>query len=205
MALSAAALKRARKTEILATVRRVLREPPLVAVAAVTRSDVTSLTQARIELGNHDFRFKKFPNRLCAMALDGSERAFMRGLFRGPTFVIYPDLPENWAEAGIDTAKLAKRLLRALSKNNHVMLVGGALDQVPLYAEDFELLSKMPSQYVLRAELARTLRIPLIATASGIRMPLLKAARTLAAPTHTLARAILARKKAQMEETSDAA
>lgn len=202
MASAVAALRRARKTEILATARRVLREPPLVAVATVTRSDVISLTQARIELGNQDFQFKKFPNRLCANALDGSERAFMRGLFRGLTFVIYPDLPENWAEAGIDTAKLAKRLLVALAKQKHIILVGGALDQVPLYAEDFELLSKMPSQYLLRAELARTLRVPLIATASGIRMPLLKAARTLAAPTHTLARALLAR-KAQLEETPD--
>mmetsp|Transcript_21328 Transcript_21328/g.66912 ORF Transcript_21328/g.66912 Transcript_21328/m.66912 type:complete len:205 (+) Transcript_21328:3-617(+) len=204
--MASRAARRARKFEILQTARRVLQESPLVAVASVTRSDVPSLTRTRLEFREQEFRFKKLPNRLCALALDGSDRAFMRGLFRGDTYVVYPELPEGWDEVGVDAAQLAKKLLKALKSQDHVVVVGGALDRIPLYPSDLDPLSKMPSLYDLRLQVAQTLKAPLVKTASGLRLPLVAAARALAAPPRGLARALLAR-KAQLgdDESRDAA
>lgn len=194
--MALATSRRARKGLILETARRILHESNLVAVASVTRSDVPSLTRARIEFRSADFGFKKLPNRLCSLALEGTERAFMRGLFRGDTYVLYPSAQLD------DAALLAQKLLTAMKTQDHVVLIGGALDDVPLYASDFEPLAKMASQEALRAEVARTLRAPLLATATALRSPSLRAARSLAAPPLTVARALDAQRR-RREEAAD--
>jgi len=169
---------------------------PFVAVAALTRSDVLSMTKARREFKNRSIALKVIPNGLCAKALEDTDRAFLRGLFIGQTIVAYP-LPPQADDApreGEDASVLARRLLDSLGETPTMRLMGGALDNIPLYPEDFEPLAKLKSQHQLRADLAMALKAPLVRTATTLRAPALNVARTLAAPHRRVARALAARK-----------
>lgn len=194
--MSLRAMNRARKAAIIEKAKFILDGSSLVAVASVTRNDVPSLTQARIELQEKKFGFKKFPNRLCAVALEGTNRDFMRGLFRGDTYVIFSQ--EEESEGGA----LAKGLLTALKQHDHVKLLGGALDDVQLYPSDFQALSKMKPEHELRAEVARALKTPLVRIASTLKAPLVKVATAVKGPVAKTARAVQAALKKKEDDTT---
>ena len=116
------ALTRARKSSLLELARHVLLDPPLVAVGALTRADVPSMTLARKEYRKHGLALKKLPNRLCELAVRSSERAFLSSIFSGDLVVLYP------ADDETNASTLAKRLLDGTAGASNVHLIGGALD-----------------------------------------------------------------------------
>lgn len=188
------AMARARKGHLIEVARRVLVEPNMVAVAALTRADVPSMTAARSAFRQQSVGVKKLPNSLCGLAVQGSEREFLSGLFSGDLVVLYPTDDET------DASTLAKRMLAGAKGAKNVMVVGGALEELPLQASDFEAISKMPHISELRAEVARAIRAPLVNVGRAIKQPTVKLAKALKAPSTKLARGFDA--KARQEASS---
>ena len=163
-----AAAARLRKGALLDAARRALLEPHLVAVGALTRADVPAMTRARAECRARGLALKKLPNRLCGLAVEGTDRAFLRGLFSGDLVVLYP----RDADDGADASALAGRVLEAAEGAGNVVLVGGALDGAKLYAADFPALEGLGGLRPLRAELG-----PRAQSARGARRPRRRRAR----------------------------
>jgi len=114
---------------------------------------------------------------------------FLRGLFAGDLVVLYPTDDEA------DAAQLAKRVLAGAKDANNVLLVGGALDAVPLHAADLEALAKAPPLRELRAEVGRALRKPAARVGRALRASPAALGRALKAPAAKLGRGVAAKKR----------
>mmetsp|Transcript_12903 Transcript_12903/g.42126 ORF Transcript_12903/g.42126 Transcript_12903/m.42126 type:complete len:206 (+) Transcript_12903:184-801(+) len=191
---------RAERHAIMLAAKQLFAESPLVAVAALSRGDVQTMTKARREFRQRSLRLRKIPNSLCAKALEGSDRNFLRGLFVGQTIVVYPEADSVEDD---DPPALAKRLLESLGETPTFHLMGGALNTVPLYPEDFIPLSKMPGSDELRAQVARAIKTPLARTATMLKGPSRAVANALAAPTRKLGRALAAHKDKNLDDNLD--
>jgi len=101
-----------------------------------------------------------------------------------------PKAGDGQQQIGDDPTDVAKRLLASFEASPSMHLMGGALDACPLYPSDFVPLSKMKSTHELRAEVAQSLKAPLVKTAKTLQAPSLKLAKALAAPTKKFGRAI---------------
>jgi large subunit ribosomal protein L10 len=182
----AAAAARFRKGLLLDAARRALREPALVAVGALVKADVPAVRAARDAYRAAGFEVKKLPNRLCRLAVADSDRAFLAGLFAGDLVVLYT------TEEGADAGTLARKLLKATDGAGNVRLLGGALDDMALYASDFEALRDAPSLHDARASVARALREPAARTARALRRPGVLAGRLAKAPLAKVGRGVRA-------------
>ena len=183
-----AAAARLRKGALLDAARRALLEPHLVAVGALTRADVPAMTRARAECRARGLALKKLPNRLCGIAVEGTDRAFLRGLFSGDLVVLYP----RDADDGADASALAGRVLEAAEGAGNVVLVGGALDGAKLYAADFPALEGLGGLRPLRAELGRALKAPAARVGRALKAPAARAGRALRAPAARVGRGVAA-------------
>ena len=178
------ALARARKSSLLELARHVLLDPPLVAVGALTRADVPSMTLARKEYRKYGLALKKLPNRLCELAVRSSERAFLSSIFSGDLVVLYP------ADDETNASTLAKRLLDGTAGASNVHLIGGALDANLLYASDFVALSELPPLSTIRAQVGRALKSPSVKVGFVLTQPSTKVGRALKTTTTKFARGL---------------
>jgi len=167
----------------------------VLAVATFTKGDIVTMTRTRNEFLARRIALKKIPNTICYKALEDCDRRFLRTLFVGQTIIVYPLEDE-------DPTQIAKNMLESLQANPHMYLMGGALDNIPLYPEDFKPLSKLPSQYDLRAQLATALKSQAVTAFRTLRAPLLSAGRIFSAPNKRIGRALTARKE-KLSDTSE--
>lgn len=179
-------MARVRKGQLLDTARRVLGDPTLVAVGALTRADVPSMTRARSEFRKQDIALKKLPNRLCDLAVADTDREFLAGLFSGDTCVMYP------LSNSSDAPALARRVLAGAKGAKNVLLVGGALDAVPLTAAELVLLADSKPKAEILADVGRALRAPLVNVGRALKAPAARTGRALKAPPARVGRAAAA-------------
>jgi len=76
---------RAERHAILLMAKQLFEEKPLIAVAAMTRGDVSTMTATRSAFQKNSIALKMIPNTLVKKAIEDSKRSFLRGLFVGQT------------------------------------------------------------------------------------------------------------------------
>ena len=162
-------MERAEKREAVAALNQVFKETGTVVVAHYAGLTVSAMTALRAKMREAGAGVKVAKNRLAKLALNGTDAAGIKDLFKGPTVIAYSKDP-------VAAAKVATEFART---NDKLVILGGALGSTALNPDGVKALAAMPSLDELRARL-----VGLIAS------PATKVAQVLAAPAAQLARVV---------------
>jgi large subunit ribosomal protein L10 len=110
-------------------------------------------------------------NRLAKIAIEGTKFNNVMEFLSGPSVLIYSNDPVAAAKAACDYAKT----------NDKLVVIGGALNEAKLSANDVKQLSEMPSLDELRASLLALLNTPATRIAGVLQAPAGQVARVIAA------------------------
>ncbi|MGH6913509.1 MAG: 50S ribosomal protein L10, partial [Geminicoccales bacterium] len=134
---------RARKTEIVDSLRGVFSDAGVVVVAHYQGMSVAKVTELRRGMIDAGARFRVTKNRLAKIALADTPYSLLADLFTGPTAIAYSADPVAAPRAAVGFAK----------QNENLVIIGGALDGNLLSAEQVRALAELPSIDELRGRL----------------------------------------------------
>lgn len=160
-------MDRAEKSALVERLNTTFNETAVVVVTrnhGLTVADVTDLRGRMREVGA-DYKVAK--NRLAKIALEGTQYAPIADLLSGPTALATSDDPVAAAKAANDFAK----------GNEKLEIVGGAMGDILLSADEVKQLASLPSLDELRAKILGL-----------VQAPATKIAQIAAAPAGQLAR-----------------
>ena len=164
-------MERAEKRELVASLQSALSGAGSIVLAQNTGLTVANLETLRREVKGAGGFVKIAKNRLAKLALKETDNADMSGLLVGPIVIAYAADP-------MTAPKIAAKFAE---KNTKYVVLGGAMGQTALDAENVKALSTMPSLDELRATLAGMLKQPATRIASVVVAPAGGIARVLAA------------------------
>ncbi|MCS6761255.1 MAG: 50S ribosomal protein L10 [Candidatus Devosia symbiotica] len=164
-------MERAEKRELITSLQSALAGAGSIVLAQNAGLTVAHLETLRREIKGAGGFVKIAKNRLAKLALKETNNADMSGLLVGPIVIAYAADP-------ITAPKIAAKFAE---KNAKYIVLGGAMGQTALDANNVKALSTMPSLDELRATLAGMLKQPATRIASVIVAPAGGIARVLVA------------------------
>jgi len=164
-------MDRAQKAAFVEGFRATLQDAGVVVVAHYRGLTVDDMTSLRREMRANGAAVEVVKNRLAKIAMTDTTYANIEDLMTGPTAVATSEDP-------IAAAKVAYQF--AKDKDKFVIL-GGALGDKKLSAEDVKALASMPSLDQLRGTLVGLISAPATRIATYTQEPAAKVARVLAA------------------------
>ena len=143
----------------------------LMVVTHQTGMTVAELTTLRRRMRDAGAGFRVTKNRLAKIAIDGTPFAGVSDLFRGPTAIAFSADPVAAAKVANDYA----------NENAKLVILGGALGERKLDADDVKALAKLPSLDALRSQLVGLLQTPASRIVGVLSAPGAQVARVLSA------------------------
>ena len=162
---------RAKKTEIVDSLRGVFSDAGVVVVTHYQGMSVAEVTELRRGMREAGARFRVTKNRLAKIALADTPYASLAGLFTGPTAIAFSSDPVAAPKAAVGYAK----------RNEKLAIIGGALGGSLLTPEQVRALADLPSIDEVRARLVGLLTTPAARLVSLLQAPGGQLARVLAA------------------------
>jgi large subunit ribosomal protein L10 len=162
---------RAKKTEIVDSLRGVFSDAGVVVVTHYQGMSVAEVTELRRGMREAGARFRVTKNRLAKIALADTPYAALAGLFTGPTAIAFSSDPVAAPKAAVGYAK----------RNEKLAIIGGALGGSLLTPEQVRALADLPSIDEVRARLVGLLTTPAARLVSLLQAPGAQLARVLAA------------------------
>jgi large subunit ribosomal protein L10 len=133
---------------------------------------VAQLTELRRELHKSGVEMAVIKNTLFRMAAAETNTAVDESLLHGPTAVVF---------AGEDPTEPVKILTAFVKKHPHIVIKGGAVENMALNADQVKALGKIPTRPVLLGQMAGVLQAPMGQLAGGMNALLSQFARLLQA------------------------
>ena len=130
---------------------------------------VAEMTDLRNRMNEAGGSVKVAKNRLAKLALEGTSKAGIADLLKGPTVLMYADDPVVPAKIVAEFAK----------KNKKIEILGGALEASVLDANGVKALADLPSLDEMRATLIGLIQSPAQKIASVLQAPGGQIARVL--------------------------
>ena len=162
---------RARKTEIVDSLRGVFNDAGVVVVTHYQGMSVAEVTELRRGMREAGARFRVTKNRLAKIALADTPYSSLADLFTGPTAIAFSSDPVAAPKAAVDYAK----------RNEKLAIIGGALGGSLLTPEQVRALADLPSIDEVRAQLLGLLTTPAARLISVLQAPGGQLARVLVA------------------------
>lgn len=154
-------MDRAEKRELVSTLNTVFKSAGVVVVAHNNGITVSQMNDLRGRMRKAGAAVKVAKNRLAMLALDGTEVAGMRDLFKGPTMIAYSSDP-------VTAPKIVTEFARTHEK---FVVVGGALGASKLDEKGVKALAELPSLDQLRAKLIGLIQAPATRIAGVLQAP----------------------------------
>lgn len=164
-------MDRSQKTESVEFLNGVFTNSGVVVVAHYSGMNVTQMTNLRGAMAEVGASFKVAKNRLCKLALDGTNVSEVSDLFAGPTAIAYSDDP---IAAPKIVAKFAK-------DNENLVILGGFMGDTVLDEIGVKALAALPSLDELRAKLVGMIQTPATRIAGVLQAPAGQLARVCGA------------------------
>ena len=162
---------RAKKTEIVDSLRGVFSDAGVVVVTHYQGMSVAEVTELRRGMREAGARFRVTKNRLAKIALADTPYSSLADLFTGPTAIAFSSDPVAAPKAAVGYAK----------RNEKLAIIGGALNGSLLTSEQVRALADLPSIDQVRARLVGLLTTPAARLVSLLQAPGGQLARVLAA------------------------
>jgi large subunit ribosomal protein L10 len=166
-----ATLLKAKKTEIVDSLKDVFSDAGVVVVAHYKGLSVAEVSELRRGMRDAGAAFRVTKNTLAKIALAKTPYAQLDELFSGPTAIAYSADPIAAPKAAVGFAK----------RNDKLAIVGGALPGNLLSPEQVRALADLPSIDELRARLVGVLSAPAARLIGVLQAPGAQLARVLAA------------------------
>lgn len=164
-------MDRAQKQEFVQTLNAELSQAQTVVVAHYRGLSVSQMEVLRGESRENETTFRVVKNRLAKRALEGTDFAGLADLFTGPAAVAY----------SADPVAAAKVVHTFAKDNEDLVILGGAMGDKIMSAEDVKALASMPSLDELRAKILGLLTAPATRLATYTQEPAAKLARVVQA------------------------
>ena len=164
-------MNRAQKQEFVQTLNAELSQAHTVVVAHYRGLSVSQMESLRGASRENETTFRVVKNRLATRALEGTDFAGLTDLFTGPAAVAY----------SADPVAAAKVVHTFAKDNEDLVILGGAMGDKIMSAEDVKALASMPSLDELRAKMLGLLTAPATRVATYTQEPASKLARILQA------------------------
>lgn len=164
-------MERAKKEELVASLKQTFDDATLVVVTHQTGLSVAESTELRGQMREAGASYKVIKNRLVKLALVGTQYEGLVDLFTGPTAIAYSADPVA-----------AARVVDGFAKNNEKLtIIGGAMGDQLLDIAQIKALAQLPSLDELRAKLAGLVKTPARNIASVLQAPAGQLARVFSA------------------------
>jgi large subunit ribosomal protein L10 len=154
-------VERAEKRELVATLSTVFKTAGVIVVAHNNGITVSQMNDLRSRMRKAGASVKVAKNRLAMLALDGTDVAGIKSLFKGPTMIAY-------SSDSVTAPKIVSEFAKA---NDKLVVLGGALGASTLDASGVKELAELPSLDQLRAKLAGLVQAPATRIASVLQAP----------------------------------
>ena len=164
-------MDRAQKREFVAEMHDVFENTSVNVVAHYSGLTVADMTDLRGRMKEAGASLKVAKNRLAKLALEGTDVAGAKDLFKGPTVVAYSNDPIAAPKAASAFAK----------QNDKLIILGGAMGTTVLDANGVKALAELPSLDELRAKLVGMISTPATRIAQVLQAPGGQVARVLGA------------------------
>lgn len=164
-------MDRAQKREFVAEMHDVFENTSVIVVAHYSGLTVADMTDLRGRMKEAGASLKVAKNRLAKLALEGTDVAGAKDLFKGPTVVAYSNDPIAAPKAASAFAK----------QNDKLIILGGAMGTTVLDANGVKALAELPSLDELRAKLVGMISTPATRIAQVLQAPGGQVARVLGA------------------------
>jgi large subunit ribosomal protein L10 len=162
---------RARKSEIVDSLRDVFSDAGVVVVTHFQGMSVAKVTELRRGMLDAGARFRVTKNSLAKIALVDTPYSSLTELFTGPTAIAYSADPVAAPKAAVGFAK----------RNENLVIIGGALQGNLLSAAEVRALAELPSLDELRGSLVGMLTTPAARLVGVLQAPGRQLAQVLAA------------------------
>lgn len=162
-------MDRTQKEELVASLNGLFGSATLVVVTCPIGLTVAQATDLRRQMRDAGAGFKVTKNRLTRLALAGTRFEGLSDLFSGPTAIAYSDDPVAAARIAVQFAE----------KNDHLTILGGALEEKLLDPSAINSLAKLPSLDELRGKLVGMIQTPATRIAGVVQAPAGQLARVL--------------------------
>lgn len=164
-------MDRAQKQAFVADMHEIFAKTTCVVVTHYNGLNVAQISDLRRRMQGAGVTFRVTKNRLSKLALEGTPYVNLSDLFSGPTAIAYSDDPVAPAKVAVEFAK----------SNQALVVLGGALAERRLEANDVEALARLPSLDELRAKLVGLLQAPAGKLVGVLQAPAGQLARVMAA------------------------
>lgn len=164
-------MDRAEKRELVTSLNAAFAETGVIVVAHYAGLTVKDMTALRARMREAGARVKVAKNRLARLALEGTDAAAIKDLFKGPTLVAYSGDPVAAPKVAVDFAKT----------NDKLVILGGAMGRTSLDPEGVKALATLPSLDELRAKLVGMIQTPATRIAAVVAAPAAQLARVFGA------------------------
>ena len=121
-------MKREQKEIFIKNLKTILSENSLVLVFHYRGMSMTDMTELRVQSFNSGCNIKVTKNRLTKLALEGTDKSELSGLFDGPTAIAYSN----------DPVQLTKLLTNFAKNNSNLVILGGIMDNEILTVEKID-------------------------------------------------------------------
>ena len=168
-------MDRATKEQQVASLHETFNDADSVVVThylGITAAEATDLRRRMTDAGA---RFRVTKNSLVKLALAGTPYEHLSELFIGPTAIAFSDDPVAAAKASAEFAK----------GNEHLVILGGGLKDLPLDAAGIKNLASLPSLDELRGTILGLLNAPATKIAGVLQAPAGAVARVIGAHAAT--------------------
>ena len=154
-------MERAEKTELVSTLNAVFKSTGVIVVAHNKGLTVNQVNDLRGKMSSAGATIKVAKNRLAMLALDGTDAAGMKDLFKGPTMLAYANDPVSAPKVAADFAKV----------NDKFVILGGTLGKILMNAAAVKALAELPSLDQLRAKIVGLIQTPATRIAGVLQAP----------------------------------
>lgn len=143
-------MNREQKTELLDELRELFNANELLVVSHYKGLTVKEVTELRDNIRKTGAGFRVTKNRITRLALEGTNFAGLKDLFKGPTAIAFSSDPVAACKACVEFAKTNEKLI----------IMGGGMGAKVLSVEEVKYLASIPSLDELRAQLIGLLQAP---------------------------------------------
>jgi large subunit ribosomal protein L10 len=162
-------MDRAQKAETVDSLNGVFAGAGVVVVGHYSGLTVADMTVLRNRLREAGGALKVVKNRLVKLALDGTPKAAVGDLFRGPTAIAY----------SVDPIAAAKVAVAYAKEKEQFVLLGGLFGDQLINKDGVTALATLPSLDELRGKLIGLIQAPATKVAGVIAAPASQLARVL--------------------------
>ncbi len=154
-------MDRAGKKELVTSLHQVFSTAGVVVVAHNKGLTVNQVNDLRAKMAQAGATVKVAKNSLAMLALDGTDAAGMKDLFKGPTMLAYANDPVTAPKVASDFAKTTDKFV----------ILGGTLGKTIMDASAVKVLAELPSLDQLRAKIIGMIQTPATRIAGVLQAP----------------------------------